>query len=80
LRRQALARVKVMWFKRRTVTIGPVEVEALAPSGAEEVEVQAKGVEAALQVAESAMKSRKGDFAVIEAEGGETKVRDRRGG
>jgi len=80
-----LARVKVTWFKRRTVTIGPVEVEALTPSGAEEVEVQAKGVDAALQVAESAMKSRKGDFAVIEAEGGETRyvigegVKDRTG-
>jgi hypothetical protein len=80
-----LARVKVTWFKRRTVTIGPVEVEALAPSGAEEVEVQAKGVDAALQVAESAMKSRKGDFAVIEAEGGETRyvigegIKDRTG-
>jgi len=80
-----LARVKVTWFKRRTVTIGPVEVEALAPSGAEEVEVQAKGVDAVLQVAESAMKSRKGDFAIIEAEGGETRyvigegIKDRTG-
>ncbi|MGC9072257.1 MAG: hypothetical protein ACP5HK_06155 [Acidilobus sp.] len=80
-----MVRVRVSWFTRREVVIGPVELEALVPVQAEEVEMQGRALDAIISAAEQATRSRRGDFAVLESEGGETRyvlgegIKDRTG-
>ena len=80
-----MAKLKVMWFMRRSVVVGPVELEALVPIEASEVDAQGRPLDAVLSAAEQLMRSRRGDFAVIEGEGPEARyvvgegVKDRTG-
>ncbi len=68
-----MVRLRVVWFARRNVVIGPVELEALVPLEESQLEVQGRALDAVLAAAEDVMRSRRGDFALIEGEGPEAR-------
>ncbi|MGC9112848.1 hypothetical protein [Acidilobus sp.] len=80
-----MAKLQVRWFKRRTLTIGPVELEVMNPVADDTVEAGGNVLDSILTEADKLMRDRKGDFVIIVGETPETKyiigegVRDRAG-
>ena len=80
-----MAKLRVTWYTRRSLVVGPVELETLVPTETSELEVPGRPLDAVLTAAEQLMKSRKGEFALIEGEGPDTKyvvgegIKDRSG-
>lgn len=80
-----MAKLQIKWFKRRMLTIGPVELEVMNPVADDTVEVSGNVLDAMLSEADKLMRDRKGDFAIITADSPETRyvigegVRDRVG-
>jgi hypothetical protein len=78
-----MTKLQVRWFKRRTLTIGPVELEVMNPVADDVMDVKGSVLDAMLSEAERLMRERKGDFVIITGESPETKyvigegVRDR---
>ncbi len=67
-----MAKLQVRWFKRRTLTIGPVELEVMSPVAEESVNAEGSVVDAILSKADELLRKRKGDFVIVSGEAGET--------
>ena len=68
-----MTKLQVRWFKRRTLTIGPVELEVMNPVADDVMDVKGSVLDTMLSEAERLMRERKGDFAIITGESPETK-------
>ncbi len=81
-----MPKLKVTLFKRGTVTVGPVELEALMKVGEEEVSRSARDVlDAIISETSELLAQRRADLFIVEGESGDTKyvigegVKDRSG-